>query len=931
MLKFRLMNSPVITKVSIKNVLAFILMFLTSYSLSYAQNSKDKPYFDNILIVKFKASYKSLANSSELNELFEKEFGKNNIISCEQEFPLSISNKSDFKNLSNIDISSIYRITYTETGDPLLLSSKLERSGYFEYAEPLYKNELLYVPNDPMNQTDQYWITNTKAFEAWDVHQGDTNIVIGISDTGIELSHSDLIWQIKYNYNDPLDGIDNDLDGYTDNFRGWNFADNNNNVQADVSHHGTWVSGVAGAATDNATGISGSGFKCKILPLKIMNSDGVLVNAYQSIIYAAEHGCDVVNCSWGSSYYQKMAQDVINYVVTNHDILVVSAAGNTNTDLKYYPSSYENVLSVAGSQMQDQKWSPDNSISSQGSTYSYYVDVCAPATNFNTTGPWDSYALIWGGTSFASPIVAGYAGLLRSYFPEYNATQIAELIKAGADNIDTIPYNIPFAGKLGKGRLNMYNPLTMTQPPAIVFHDITNIENDGVVTVQGYFTNYLNNAENLVITAEILNNYGNIPAPEIFSGNVGTMETVAVPSFINIILDENTPYDYSMLLKLNFVADDYESSQVLEIYVNPGYKNINTGNLQLSITGNGRLGYSDNNSVTGNGFVYDDLYPLFYDCGIISGSSAVNLFSSVRQNTDFRTEEYPQFIENDFSDYQIRTELSDSNDANPIGLNIIQNVYSWDGSENSSFFIVDYSIVNKSAYDIENFYFGLFTDWDLIDAAANSVTFDETRGFMYCKSDNSQAMNAGIKLLSDQSPKNYALAQIDGGDGIIDITDGLLDIEKFHMISNSTMGIVESSDMVVYSGAGPFNIATGDTVVVGFAIIAAPSIFSLNEAIESATDIYTDVLHPQSVDNETLQNITIYPNPAVNQLHFRNLGRISENSCLKMISITGEVVIQISGFAGQSIDISSLESGLYILKLFDNNTEFVRKITVIRE
>ena len=898
-------------------------------SLTLAQNNSSKPYFDNTIIVKFKPEFKKLAASDELNQILSTQFSKSNSFTIQQEFPQSISNKSDFKNQSSIDITLIYRIVFTDGSDPALISSKLERTGYFEYAEPLYKNELLYVPNDPMNETSQYWVTNCRAFEAWDVHQGDTNFVIGISDTGIELSHSDLIWQIKYNYNDPLDGIDNDMDGYIDNFRGWNFAENNNNVQADVSQHGTWVGGIAGAATDNGTGLSGAGFKCKILPLKIMNSEGVLENSYQSIVYAAEHGCDVVNCSWGSSYYQKMAQDVINYCVINHDILIVSAAGNTNSELNYYPSSYENVLSVAGTQMDDQKWSPDNSISSQGSTYSYYVDVCAPATNFYTTGPWDGYPLIWGGTSFASPIVAGYAGLLRSYFPDYSANQIAELIKAGADNIDTIPYNIPFAGKLGKGRLNMYNSLTMEQPPAIVFHDITKIENEGVVTVQGYFTNYLNDAQNLIISAEILSSYGSIPVPEIFTGSLASMETVSGLSNISIVLDEDTPYDYKLLLKLNFTADNYESSQVIELFVNPGYKDISTDNLTLSVTGNGRLGYSDNNSITGNGLVYDELYSLFYDCGIISGNSAVNLYSSIRQNTDFRTEGYPQFIDNDFSDYQIRTEISDSNDANPAGIIIIQDVFSWNGSENSSFIIVDYSIINSSAYDIENFYFGLFADWDLIDAAANSVVYDETRGFMYCKSDNAQAMNAGIKLLSDQAPKNYALAQVDGGDGIIDITDGLLDIEKFHMISNSTDGINESSDMVVYSGAGPFNIAAEDTVVVGFAIIAAPSIFTVNEAIENASNLYTDVIHPQNINNITLQNLLVFPNPAVNQINFRNIGYINPNAELKIISITGETIFHINNFSGESIDITTLESGLYIIKLMDGDREFVKKITVI--
>ena len=70
-----------------------------------------------------------------------------------------------------------------------------------------------------------------RSYYAWDVHQGDTNIVIGISDTGIDLSHPELIYQIKYNYNDMPDGIDNDLDGFVDNFRGWNFGENNNNVR----------------------------------------------------------------------------------------------------------------------------------------------------------------------------------------------------------------------------------------------------------------------------------------------------------------------------------------------------------------------------------------------------------------------------------------------------------------------------------------------------------------------------------------------------------------------------------------------------------------------------------------------------------------------------------------------------------------------------
>lgn len=900
---------------------------------SFAQKNNSTFYHDNIVIVKLKPKFKYLTDKkSDFILELKSVIGNETQVMFDKEYPFSKEPTTQFNKsgAKMIDITGICRITYSADIDPLKLASQLAKMPYFEYAEPLYKVELLYVPNDPMNQTDQYWLTNVHSFEAWDVCQGDTNIVIGISDTGIELSHPELVYQIKYNYDDMPDGIDNDLDGYIDNFRGWNFGENNNNVQADVHYHGSWVGGIAGAATDDGIGVSGAGFKCKILPIKIMNAEGVLVNVYQSIVYAAEHGCDVLNCSWGGDGFQQMAQDVINYATNNFDMLVVAAAGNTNSDTKFFPSSYENVLSVAGTNQLDQKWSPDNSPSTQGSSYSYFVDVCAPATSFKTTGALGDYAYMYGGTSFASPIVAGSAGILRSYFPDYTANQIAELIKSSADVIDTIEYNLPFADKLGKGRLNLYNALTMEQTPAVYFHNYTISEEDGVVTINGDFTNYLSDAENLVISLELVTGFASLENYILFSGTLNTMDAYVSENQIIINTTENIPYDYKIILKFNYVADSYISDQIIEFYVNPGFVDVETDKLLLSVAPGGRFGYSDIGSSIGNGFNYSDLSTLFYDCGIISGTSATRLYSSVRQVTDFDNFVYPYYVDDSgIADYHVRSEITDYNDLNPIGLHIIQDVYSWSGAENQNFVIVDFHLFNSSIYDIENFYFGLFADWDLVDPSKNTVRLDALNNFMYAQSENNQTMYAGFKLLSNQSVRNYAVPQVEGGDGIIDITSGFIDIEKFYMISNSNLGYVgEPKDVVAYTGAGPFDIHAGDTITVGMAFIAGESMYNISNALVNSQAKYDDILHPQVVEVYENLGFMIFPNPAGDLLNIGVQGNSNFNYSVAIYNSLGESIFSENLNGKSQIDLMSFKSGIYSVKITYEGKVIVRKLVI---
>jgi hypothetical protein len=195
----------------------------------YAQDSVEKPYHEGVIIFKIKPEYKYLTeNKIDFKNIFENVVGKQSDLKLDKEFPNSqqpLTEKNEY-GIKTVDISGIYRLSYNADAELETVIRDMKKLSYFEYVEPLYKTELLYVPDDPMNQSNQYWLNSIKAFEAWDIHKGDTNIVIGISDTGMELSHEDLVYQIKYNYNDMPDGIDNDLDGYVDNFRGWNFGRN---------------------------------------------------------------------------------------------------------------------------------------------------------------------------------------------------------------------------------------------------------------------------------------------------------------------------------------------------------------------------------------------------------------------------------------------------------------------------------------------------------------------------------------------------------------------------------------------------------------------------------------------------------------------------------------------------------------------------------
>jgi subtilisin family serine protease len=339
------------------------------------------------------------------------------------------------------------------TGNVTILIDQLRSNSNVEYIEPNYIYRASIVPNDPqynelwgMNNTGQTGGTNDAdldAPEAWDTQTGSDSTLIAVIDTGVDYNHPDLAANIWTNPNEIAgNGIDDDNNGYVDDVRGWDFA-NNDNDPMDDNLHGTHVAGTIGAIGNNGVGVAGVNWRVKIMPLKFLTGDGsgTLANAIGAILYGAKMKARVMNNSWGGGGFSQALLAAIT-VANDSAALFVAAAGNDGSDNDVsanYPSNYEapNVVAVAAI---DHKGDlavfgdsggggicgcgGGNVIGLPGSNFgATSVDLAAPGKDILSTAPNNGYRKL-SGTSMATPHVAGVAGLLFSQFPVWTHLEV---------------------------------------------------------------------------------------------------------------------------------------------------------------------------------------------------------------------------------------------------------------------------------------------------------------------------------------------------------------------------------------------------------------------------------------------------------------------------------------------------------------------------
>jgi len=352
--------------------------------------------------------------------------------------PFHMVDDPSLKNVIRIEFSDIHAV------DAMLKA--LNKDPNVVYAERVPLLHKTVNPNDPSyNASTQWNLFQVNASAAWNISTGNASVKVSIVDDAVQINHPDLQPVIWTNTNEiPGNGIDDDGNGYIDDVNGFDVADNNNNPNPPNNSfdHGTHVAGISGAATNNGIGVASIGHNLTLIPVKATNSASFVTHGYEGVIYSVAAGADVINMSWGGSGFSTTAQNIINYAA-GQGIVLVAAAGNDNVSTVFYPAGYSEVIAVASTTFGDAK--------SGFSNYGSWIDIAAPGSAIYSTIPGSGYATKQG-TSMASPMVAGLAGLMLSINPSLSPSDIKTCLYNSADNIDAA--NPSFIGQLGAGRIN---------------------------------------------------------------------------------------------------------------------------------------------------------------------------------------------------------------------------------------------------------------------------------------------------------------------------------------------------------------------------------------------------------------------------------------------------------------------------------------------
>lgn len=773
--------------------------------------------------------------------------------------------KSKRKDLKlNFGLDRIYKITIPDDKDISVVKNRLEKLDIVEYAEPYRQMELLYIPNDteasPLTGRQNH-LDLIKAYDAWEIEKGDSTILIGILDTGVKLNHEDLKPNVFLNAADPINGIDDDNDGFTDNYYGWDFADEDNDP-SDVHNHGTQVTGIASARTSNAIGIAATGFNSKFMPIKVYSNVGTaFYNGYEAILYAALKGCKVINLSWGSpESYNRYEEDIINTVVLDMDVVIVAAAGNSNINQEFYPASYENVLSV-GNTLKD--GSPDEK--SPGSTFSPFIDISAPGTNVYTTSG-SGYGGSTG-TSLSSPAVAGAAALVRARFPELNALQVMERLRVTADDIYHLSANYQYKELLGKGRLNMYRALVDSTSSAVRFRDISYDNGIGkiasyedTVSITGNFVNYLKEVNNLKVTLSIESDHIELIDSVVTFSKLHTL----IPSTANFkfYIKPTLPPGERLRFRLGFEGDNYSDYQYFDINTLPDYYTVTNGNLAMTIGSNGNLGYNSDNFNDGIGIIYKDDFILDFASLLIAKNQETisdNMFNSyytLKREKDFRIEKSIK-IEQDNDHYvKASSSFSDLGIPTSLGLHINQSLSAHKQNTSGDFLLLDYRIKNTSGSRHDSLKVGLYFDWDIVDSMNNYSGFDPeyNLGYVYYPENK---VYAGVALLSDQ-PLDFTPISLYNDNWDFVFGSAVSEAEKHSLLQHKPPYALGPVNIAATVSATLYGIENEAETDLHFVITAGESVAALKNNIREAQLLKPFVELPLHEICEG-ENITIDP------------------------------------------------------------------------
>ena len=851
------------------------------------------------------------------------------------------------------ELSRIISVSYAEPIHPRKAAAILAALPEVEYAEPVIIPRILGPdqPNDP-KLPDQKQIKFTRADEAWKIWPGDSSVVIGIIDAGITARHEDLWDNIAPNYGESgkdnqgndreTNGIDDDGNGYVDDWKGANLtadADGSEPGNTENGEHGTQVAGYAAATTDNDRGIAGIANQCRFFPVKAANrGSGRLAAGYEGIIYCAQRGFQVINCSWGSTTYSQAEQDIIENVTLAYNATVVAAGGNDPEYNLYYPAGYRHVLGVGGV----------NEVGQFITTWGEHIDITA--TGGLTTSDRSEYYDLAPATSYTTPVISGIVALVRSRWPELDARQAAAHVRLSTVNID--PINVGKEGMIGTGRADAFAALSDDpfSRPAFVIDSVWAVDENGVrkeqfvVGEKGRLmvavTNILGGGTNARLqiarytTDSAAVTFGANPV-EI--GSLGSGESRTTPEGIPFEIKSSS--NGLTRVRIDFRADNYVdyAYEILRIY--RPYTVYSNSRIDWTLTDRGRTGF-DRLEIgeMGEGVLFRDRSQLF-EGGLIVAVDRTHVLDNVRssasddQNNDFSVVEVP----NPGNDSTLVISDADADESRRVGLELRSRIRFIDSVPEA--LGVDWYVYNRSGGSIDSLRVGFFGDWDLDGTdAGQSVTLgaEPVPGiarYGLLRRPGGTVIAIGV---AEPAPHTLFFAITNNNDPL-KITDDFNKDEKWMALANGVgNGSAGPADISLVIGEVLADLADGAVGSVRF--IVGMSAGSESEAID-AMRRYADartsgIAERKGTDNDL--RLVVSPNPTSNRVEVLLPESPAPTGLLVLNNVRGERVRDLSGELSTAregrllLSLDGLSAGIYYLTWSSGGVRITTPFVVIR-
>ncbi|MDB5035762.1 MAG: Subtilisin-like serine protease [Chlorobi bacterium] len=851
------------------------------------------------------------------------------------------------------DLRRIIEVYYSPELTPREAIARLRKLPQIEYAEPIFIAHALSpsLPNDSL-VLQQPYLDAVKLPEAWEVWKGDTNMVIGIVDVGIDMTHEDLAPNIKENPGEAgpdghgglkqSNGIDDDRNGVVDDWRGANLLwqlDDSPPGDTRGNSHGTHVAGYAAAATNNKIGIAGSAYRCKFFPVKVGRADdteGRLLQPYEGVIYCAKRGFQVINCSFGMSNYSQATQDMITDLTMTYGCAIVAAAGNSAIYDFRFPAGYDHVLGVGAIEV--------DPASTFRTSWGEQVDVSAPGTGY-TTDINNTYGSGGAATSFTSPVVAGALALVRSRFPDLTPDQAEAHIRLTADPIP-LPPDVAYKTRLtGYGRLNAYRAVS-TDPfshPAIVIDSTWLADEAGNpaerISVGGHgqlhvrLRNLLGSATNVKVRATLYVTDDRYMADD--SAIVDIADTIlSTPSLASgqvKVLDGGIPFTVKLpagdrvRIRFDITADDYTDYQYRRILIYLPYMTARTPKITMSLTDRGRLGFEDYPiNTVGDGFQYQGV-PFLYEGGVMIASDSEHLLSNIRggngsmQQEDFATIEYP----NQANRFTLGLSDSAAGDRR-IGLEMRMRFVTVDSIPNA--IGIELRTRNMSSKRIDSLRVAMFADWDLDSSSSGQgLEYVESPGMpvtFYGKA-TSQSDFFLMHGLAAPAPIPIFYA-IDNTHPPLSLYENFSQAKKWLTLSNGIANrqvppVPDSSDISIVIGHTIAGFAAGAEDTSLFVIGVSGLAQEARDAMQSLAGRQIGSRAGVGMEPGTMISLLgVSQTDGVATIH---IGRASGDARLRVFDIAGRQLADLTNRLARSgtstiiFDGSALPSGVYYVQL----------------